>query len=316
MDHLVRIAHMDDNTAARVIASHGIDVLIDLQGLTHGARPNILVQRPAPVQISYLGLPGTCALPGVDWIIADRFVMPEALLPHCSEKPIYLPHCFQVSDRQREVGPAPTRAGCALPEDAFVFCAFSNNFKITERGFAGWMRILQAVPGSVLWLLADNDGARENLARAADAQGVGRDRLVFAPRVAPPDYLARFALADLMLDTFPYNAGTTANDALWMGLPIVTCAGRSFASRMAGSLLMAVGLAELVTGSPAEFEALAIRLGNDRARVASLKRHLAGQGRASALFDVPAIVRAIEDAVTPLALAARAAQAGTASGRG
>jgi predicted O-linked N-acetylglucosamine transferase (SPINDLY family) len=307
LDHHVRLAGVDDHTAARLIAQAGIDVLVDLQALTSGARPAILGYRAAPVQVSYLGLPGTSALPGVDWMIADRFVMPEALQPYCTERPIYLPHCYQVSDRKREVAPRPERLRYGLPEDAFVYCSFNNNHKFTAEMFAAWMRILTAVPGSVLWLLADNDTARENMLRAADAQGVARQRLIFAPRVAPAEYLARFQLADLMLDTFPFNAGTTASDALWMGLPIVTRAGRTYISRMAGSLLTAVGLPDLITESLADYEKLAITLGREPRRVASHKRYLAEHGRSSPLFDVPQIVRDIEAEFERLALAARGA---------
>jgi predicted O-linked N-acetylglucosamine transferase (SPINDLY family) len=306
LDHHVRLAGVDDHTAARLIAQAGIDVLVDLQGLTNGARPGILGWRAAPVQVSYLGLPGTSALPGVDWILADRFVMPPELLPFCTERPLYVPGCYQVSDRQRPVGARPTRAACGLPEDAFVFCSFNNNHKFTAEMFRAWMRILHAVPGSVLWLLADNDTARENMLRAADAAGVERGRLIFAPRVAPPDYLARFALADLVLDTFPYNAGTTASDALWMGVPILTRAGRSYISRMAGSLLTAVGLPDLITDSLEGYERLAITLGRTPARVASYRRYLEQHARSSPLFDVPAIVRGIEAGFERLALAARA----------
>jgi predicted O-linked N-acetylglucosamine transferase (SPINDLY family) len=302
MDHHVRLAGVDDLTAAKLIAQAGIDVLVDLQGITNGARPAILGHRPAPVQVSYLGLPGTSALPGVDWILADRFVMPEALLPYCTEKPIYLPNCYQVSDRQRDVAAPPSRAKYGLPEDAFVFCSFNNTFKFTAEVFASWIRILQQVPKSVLWLLADNDPARENMLRAADAHGVARERLVFAPRVSPQEYLARFALADLMLDTFPYNAGTTASDALWMGTPIVTLAGRSYISRMAGSLLTAVGLPDLITETLADYERLAVNIGRQPLRAASYKRYLAENGRQSPLFDVPQIVRDIEAAFERLAL--------------
>ena len=206
LDHLVRLAGVDDATAARLIAEAGIDVLVDLQGLTSGARPAILGYRAAPVQVSYLGLPGTSALPGVDWILADHYVMPPALEPYCTEKPIRLPHCYQVSDRQREVAPRPARATYGLPDDRFVFCSFNNTFKFTPEMFGAWMRILGQVPDSVLWLLADNDTARENMLRCADEHGVPRQRLLFAPRVAPPEYLARFQCADLVLDTFPYNA--------------------------------------------------------------------------------------------------------------
>ena len=305
LDHHVRLAGVDDHTAARLIAQSGIDVLVDLQGLTSGARPAILGHRPAPVQVSYLGLPGTSALPGVDWMLADRFVMPPELLPYCTEKPIYLPHCFQVSDRQREVGLRPTRASQQLPHDAFVYCSFNNNHKFTAEMFTAWMRVLQAVPGSVLWLLADNDTARENLLRQADAHAVARQRLVFAPRAAPPDYLARFQLADLMLDTFPFNAGTTASDALWMGTPILTRAGRTYISRMAGSLLHAVGLPDLVTDSLAAYEKLAVDIGRHPQRAASYRRYLAEHGRSSPLFDLPQIVRDIEHEFERLALAAR-----------
>ncbi|HSW05216.1 acetylglucosamine transferase [Aquabacterium sp.] len=305
LDHHVRLAGVDDDTAAKLIAQAGIDVLVDLQGLTSGARPAILGHRAAPVQVSYLGLPGTSALPGVDWILADRFVMPPALLPYCTEKPIYLPHCYQVSDRKRDVADKPVRATYGLPEDAFVFCSFNNNFKFTQDVFQAWMRILHAVPNSVLWLLADNDTARENMLAQADAAGVGRERLNFAPRVSPAEYLARFQLADLVLDTFPYNAGTTASDALWMGVPIVTLSGRSYISRMAGSLLTAVGLPDLVTETLADYEKLAITLGRQPARVASYKRYLAEQGQRSPLFDLPQLVRDIEAEFERLALAQR-----------
>jgi predicted O-linked N-acetylglucosamine transferase (SPINDLY family) len=307
LDHHVRLAGVDDLTAARLIAQAGIDVLVDLQGLTNGARPAILGHRAAPVQVSYLGLPGTSALPGVDYILADRFVMPPALLPYCTERPIYLPHCYQVSDRQREVAPRPERSRYGLPAEAFVYCSFNNNHKFTPEMFAAWMRILNAVPGSVLWLLADNDTARANMLAAAAAQGVAPERLVFAPRVSPAEYLARFALADAMLDTFPFNAGTTASDALWMGTPIVTRSGRTYISRMAGSLLTAVGLPELIAPDLAGYEQLAITLGRQPARVASYKRYLAEHGRTSPLFDMPQVVRDIEAEFERLALAARGA---------
>ena len=305
LDHHVRLAGVDDHTAARLIAQAGIDVLVDLQGLTNGARPAILGHRPAPVQVSYLGLPGTSALPGVDWMLADRYVMPPELLPYCTETPIYVPHCYQVSDRQREVGARPTRASQNLPEGAFVYCSFNNNHKFTAEMFAAWMRVLHAVPGSVLWLLADNDTARENMFCQADAHAVARDRLVFAGRAAPPDYLARFQLADLMLDTFPFNAGTTASDALWMGMPILTRSGRTYISRMAGSLLNAVGLPDLITDSLPAYEKLAVDIGRHPQRAASYKRYLAEHGRSSPLFDMPQLVRDIETAFERLALTAR-----------
>ena len=306
MDHHVRLAGVDDTTAARLIAQAGIDVLVDLQGLTSGARPAILGHRAAPVQVSYLGLPGTSALPGVDWMLADRYVMPPGLLPYCTEQPIYLPHCYQVSDRQREVAAMPTRAQYGLPEGVFVFASFNNNHKFTPEMFGAWMRILQQVPGSILWLLADNDTARDNMRAAATAQGVAPERLFFAPRVSPAEYLARFQLVVLMLDTFPFNAGTTASDALWMGTPMVTRAGRTYISRMAGSLLNAIGPPDLVTENLADYEKLAVTLGCQPQRVASIRRYLAEPVRSSPLFDLPQIVRDIEAQFEGLALGARA----------
>ena len=305
MDKVTLIGRADDESAARAIAEAGIDVLIDLQGLTNGARPNILAYRPAPVQISYLGLPATSAIPGVDWIIADRFVMQPEYLPYCTEKPIYLEHCYQISDRRREVGPAPTRAQYQLPEDAFVFCSFNNNHKFTEEVFDSWMRVLGQVPGSVLWLLADNEWCKANMLARAARHGIATERLIFAPRVAPAEYLARFALADLVLDTFPFNAGTTASDCLWMGTPILTRSGRSHISRMAGSLLTHVGLPDLVTETPAEYEQRAVQIGRNPARAASYKRFLRDHGRSSALFDIPGFVRELEDKLTTLALERR-----------
>jgi predicted O-linked N-acetylglucosamine transferase (SPINDLY family) len=295
LDHHIPIGGLSDEQAATLIAEHQIDVIIDLQGLTSGARPGILARRPAPVQASYLGLPATSAIPGVNYILADRYVLPEAMQPYYTERPIYLPHCYQASDRQRPVGPMPTRAQYGLPEDAFVYCSFNNNFKFTPEVFRIWMRSLKAVPGSVIWLLADNRWSQENMLREADAAGVARERLVFAPRAMPPEYLARMQLVDLFLDTFPYNAGTTANDVLWMGTPLLTRSGNSFISRMAGSLLTHVGLPDLITDSAEAYEAQAILLGRQPQRVASYKRYLQEHGRQSALFDMPSFVRHFED---------------------
>jgi len=305
MDHFTPLAGVPDAQAAELIAAAGIDVLVDLQGLTSGARPGILARRPAPVQVSYLGLPATSALPGVDWIIADRFVMTPDVLPYHTEKPIYLPNSYQVSDRRRVANAAPTRTEAGLPEDGFVFCAFNNNHKMSEAVWRCWMRILRQVPGSVLWLLADNPFAQANLTRVAAEEGISAERLVFAPRAQPADYLARFQLADLFLDTFPYNAGTTASDCLWMGTPILTRAGRTYISRMAGSLLTAVGLPDLITTTLEEYEQRAVQIGNQPARAASYKRYLAEHGHSSPLFDIPATVRDIEHAFERLALDAR-----------
>jgi len=295
MDHYIRIDRMTDEEAARCIRAHEIDVLVDLHGLTLGARADILGWRPAPVQLTWLGFPGPTAIPGVDYVLADDFVLPPELEPHFTEKPLRMPHTFQINDRRRAIGTTPTRAASGLPDDAFVFCSFNSNFKFTPDVFDSWMRILRAVPDSVLWIVADNDATRANLVREAEARGVAGNRLLFAARVAPTDYLARFRLADLFLDTNPFNAGTTASDALWAGLPVLTWAGRTFCSRMAGSLLHAVGLTELVTHTLADYEALAIALGNDRPRMAALRARLAAGRDTSPLFDTPRFVRDYED---------------------
>lgn len=309
MDHHHRLAGLSDEAAARLIAETGIDVLIDLQGLTSGARPNILAYRPAPVQVSYLGLPATSAIPGVEWIIADRFAMPPEYLPYCTEKPIYLEqHSYQISDRKRDVGPMPTRAQYQLPEDAFVFASFNNNHKFTEEMYRCWMRVLQQVDNSVLWLLADNEWSKANMLRVAAEHGIAEQRLIFAPRVTPAEYIARFALADLVLDTFPFNAGTTASDCLWAGAPILTRSGRSYISRMAGSLLTHVGLPDLITESLEEYEKRAVQIGRNPARAASYKRYLREHGRNSRLFDIPGFVRELEDKLEALALERRGQQ--------
>ena len=294
VDHYIRIADMNDEEAAKCIRAQEIDILVDLQGLTSGARPNILSARPAPVQISYLGFPGTTGLPCNDYVIADKFLLPSELTVSFSEKPLYMPNSFQVSDRGRQVGSRPTRAECGLPENAFVFCSFNNNFKFTPEVFGAWMRILEQVPDSVLWLLADNPWAEENLFKSAEAFGVKRERLIFAGRVTPADYLARYQAADLFLDTFPFNAGTTANDALWMGLPLLTYSGRSFASRMAGSLLTTLGLPELITFNLADYEKQAVSLAKNKTRISELKQYLLESRNASPLFDIPQFVRDLE----------------------
>ena len=257
-DHYIQIGGMTDAQAAQSIRDHEIDILVDLHGLTAGTRPNILSYRPAPLQVTYLGFPGPTGLPNIDYVIADRYVLPEALLPYFTEKPLYMPNCFQMNDRQRAIGPKPTRASCKLPEDAFVYCAFNNNFKFTPEMFAVWMRILKRVPKSVLWIVADSPEVRVNLTREAQAQGVEAERIIFAERVPPADYIARYQVADLFLDTFPFNAGTTASDALWAGLPILTCSGRTFASRMAGSLLSAAGMHHLIATDFKSYENIAV----------------------------------------------------------
>jgi predicted O-linked N-acetylglucosamine transferase (SPINDLY family) len=304
MDQFHRINTLDDISAARLIRSHEIDILVDLQGQTSGARANILAYRPAPIQITYLGLPATTGLPSIDYVIADRFLVPEDAAPFYSEKPLYMPDIYQVSDRQRQVGTVPSRASCGLPDDAFVFCSLNNNYKYTPEIFDVWMRILKRCPGSVLWLLADNTWAEENLRKEAAMRGVGAERILFAGRVAPENYLARYACADLFLDTFPFNAGTTANDALWMGLPILTYCGRTFAARMAGALLTAAGLEDLITYNLQDYEAKAVALASDGGvRCRQYRDHLAQVRENGVLFDTPRFARNLEDRLCQLVAA-------------
>lgn len=296
-DRFHRIDAIDDAAAAELIRSQEIDVLVDLHGLTSNARPNIVARGPAPLQVAFLGFPGPTALPHMDFVVADPFIFPDALRPHFTEAPLVLPTLYQCSDSQRPIGPIPTRSQLGLPEDRFVFCAFNNNFKFTPEVFEAWMRILRRVPDAVLWLLEDNAWSRQNLQRAAQAHGVEASRLLFAGRVMPADYLARFTAADLFLDTCPYNAGTTANDALWAGLPLLTLSGRTYVSRMAGSLLTSAGLPELVTTTLADYEERAVSLAQDRQVLATLRQRLAREKAEGRLFSTDRFVAEFEGAL-------------------
>ena len=307
MDHFHRIESLSDEAAAQLIRSHEIDILVDLQGQTSGARANILGYRPAPIQITYLGLPATTGLPSIDYVIADQFLIPPEEACHYSEKPLYMPHVYQVSDRKRVAASKPSRQSCSLPDGGFVFCSFNNSYKYTPEVFDVWMRLLHKVPGSVLWLLADNPWAEQNLINEAGLRGVTPDRLVFAKRVSPENYLAQYLCADLFLDTFPFNAGTTANDCLWMGCPLLTLSGRSFASRMAGALLTTAGLSELITYNLADYEARAVEIANDPERCGQLRLKLGMVRDSGVLFDTPRFVKDLEallqDLVSGLPLA-------------
>ena len=294
MDHHIKIGDLNDEEAAKLIRSHEIDILIDLHGLTLGSRHDILSYRPAPLQLTWLGFPGSTALPEIDYVLCDSFVFPPELEPYFSEKPLRLPQVFQVNDRQRLISPRPTRESCGLPEEAFVFCSFNNTYKITPEVFKVWMRILKRVPQSILWLIADNVTVRTNLYEQAKKQGISTDRILFAERALPSDYLARFQVADLFLDTFPFGGGTTASDALWAGLPFLTYSGKTFASRMAGSLLNAVELTELITYSLSEYENKAVELANQPERIEVMKQHLIDNRMSFALFDTPRFVRDLE----------------------
>jgi protein O-GlcNAc transferase len=306
VDRFVDISALGDAEAARLLAEMPIDIAVDLNGLTANNRRNILAHRPAPIQVNYLGFPGTMGAPFIDAIIADRFIVPPGTESDFSERVVRLPDCYQPNDRSRRIADAvPTRAQCGLPESGFVFAAFNNSYKITPPLFDIWCRLLRAVPGSVLWLLHDNEWAVANLRREAVARGVAPERMVFAPRMELPEHLARHRQADLFLDTLPINAHTTASDALWAGLPIVTCAGATLVSRVAGSLLHAVGLPELVAEDLAGYEELALRLASDPAALGEIKARLAANRATSPLFDTDRYRRNIEAAYLDMVAAYR-----------
>jgi len=293
-EHFDDLQHLPHRQAAERIRRDEIDVLIDLKGYTHRARPNILAYRPAPVQVNYLGYPGTMGAPFIDYIIADAFIVPPEAAHDFSECVGYLPDCYQPNDTRREIADAPNRAACGLPADGFVFCAFNNSFKITPQFFAIWIRLLNSTPGSVLWLLESNPLVSSNLRAAAAAAGIDPARLVFAPIVPHLQHLARHRQADIFLDTLPCNAHTTASDALWAGLPVVTCAGATFAGRVAGSIVGAAGLPELVTHSPADYENLALALTREPRRLAALRNRLSVDRRNLPLFDMRKRARELE----------------------
>lgn len=296
-DRIHVVPHLEDRQIAQLMRELQIDVAIDLMGHTLHSRPGIFAQRPAPVQIQHLGMPGTMGAPFMDYLIADEFLIPAAERAHYDEALILMPHCFQSNDDQRRIDAAPLgRRDVGLPDEAFVFCSFNNSYKINPEGFAAWMRILKRVPDSVLWLVADDEPTRDHLRAAASAQGISAERLIFAPRMAYARHLARMRLADLFLDTLPFNAGTTASDALWAGVPLLTCPGRSFAARMAGSLLNALDMPELIADSPAHYETLAVELAHDSQRLKQLRDKLARQRLMQPLFQTRSHTRALEAA--------------------
>lgn len=296
-DRFVEIGPLSDEQAARQIAADGIDVLVDLKGYTAGARPGIFARRPAPVQVNYLGYPGSMQAGFIDYIVADATVIPRAEAAWFAEAVVWLPHSYQANDdRQPIADDTGGRAAFGLPEGGTVYCCFNRAYKIERQIFAAWMRILAAVPGSVLWLLVDHADTQASLRAAASAAGVDPARLVFAGRRTKREHLARHRLADLFLDTQTVNAHTTASDALWAGLPLLTCCGDSFAGRVAASLLRAVGLPELVVPTLADYERAAIELGRDRGRLAALRARLAGNRLAMPLFRTAPYARQLEAA--------------------
>ena len=296
-EHFVDVRDMDDVAVAHWLREREIDIAVDLKGYTFEARLGVFAQRPAPVQVNYLGFPGTLGAPYIDYIVADETVIPPQDRAHYAEQVVYLPGCYQPNDRKREIAAvAPPRSALGLPEAGFVFCSFNNNYKITPPVFDVWMRLLLAVPGSVLWLLEGNAVVADNLRREARARGVAPERLVFAPRAPLPEHLARHGRADLFLDTLPCNAHTTASDALWAGLPVLTCLGGTFAGRVAGSLVRAAGLPDLAVASLAEYEALALRLAGQPDALAAVRARLAAGRERAPLFDSERSCRNLEAA--------------------
>ena len=295
-DHFSDIRTLTHEQAARKIREDGIDILIDRQGYTTRHRMGILAFKPTPIQVNYLGYPGTMGADYLDYVIADPVVAPMGEQEFYVEKLVHMPHCYQSTDDRQDVAETPTRESCGLPEDAFVFCCFNNTNKIRPDFFDIWMRLLDKVPGSVLWLLNKNKLVEGNLRREAKNRGIDPARLIFAPSMPHADHLARQKLADLFLDTLSYNAHTTASDALWAGLPLVTCTGDTFAGRVAASILKAVGMDELITDSRKEYEALALELAQKPKKLAAIKKKLEKNKAGSPLFDTTLYARHIEAA--------------------
>ena len=296
-DKVIDARNQSDDSVAAMIAESDADIAVDLGGHTSGGRPRIFVRRPAPLQVAYLGYPATSAIPTIDYLLADRVVAPAVDWPDYTEEIVWLPNSYYPHDDRQPISTTPVnRAQYGLPAEGFVFCSFNNSFKIAPFVFDVWMKILEQTPGSVLWLLDSTAGVSRNLRREAAARGVAPERLIFAPRTPTAEHLARHRLADLFLDTLPYNAHTTATDALWAGLPVLTCPGETFPSRVAASLLTAIGMPELITSSLEGYAALAVRLARDPAALAALKAKLAANRDTTPLFDTARFTRHLETA--------------------
>ena len=297
MDRIVAISGLSDAEAAAAIAGEGIDVLIDLNGFNGLNRMGVFALRPAPVQATLPGYPGTLGADFIDYIVADATVLPPRHMPFYAEKAVHLPDSYQPNDRGKAISDrAFSRTDVGLPDKAFIFCCFNANYKILPPMFDAWIRILRSVEDSVLWLLADNAEATANLRREAAARGVDPARLVFAARAPLADHLARHALADLFLDTLPCNAHATASDALWAGLPLLTCIGGTFSGRVAASLLNAIGLPELIAPTLPDYEATAIRLARNPTELARLRGKLGENRLTTPLFDTARYTRHLESA--------------------
>jgi predicted O-linked N-acetylglucosamine transferase (SPINDLY family) len=295
VDHWTDITAMTDDQAATRIAADGIDILIDLNGYTKDARTKVFARRAAPVNVNWFGYPGTMGTPYYHYVIADDVVVPPENELYYSEKVVRLP-CYQPNDRKRVVAERkPTRAEAGLPDNAFVFCSLNGMQKTTPITYDRWIAILNGVPNSVLWLLTSTAETNERLRQYAADRGVSPERIVFAEKMSNPDHLARYPLADLFLDNFPYGAHTTASDSMWMGVPILTMPGRSFASRVCASLVTAAGIGEMVCATPQDYVERAVAFGNDPASLAPVKARLAAGRESCLLFDTPKLVRHLED---------------------
>jgi predicted O-linked N-acetylglucosamine transferase (SPINDLY family) len=295
-DGFLDVRTKTDRELAVLLREREIDIAVDLMGYTNNGRPGILALRAAPIQVNYVGFAGTLGAEHIDYIIADRVVIPDKFRKFFTEQVVYLPDTYWPTDCERAVAETPTRMAAGLPETGFVFCCFNQSHKIAPPIFDIWMRLLRQVGGSVLWLVEDDADAACNLRHEAERRGVAESRLIFAPRVKIEAYLARMPLADLLLDTLPFNAHTTASDALWTGLPLVTCVGSAFAGRVAASILRAAGLPELITDNLADYEALALRLAGDPQRLAQIRAKLQRNRQRYPLFDTDRFRRHIESA--------------------
>src|ERR1700692_948949 len=295
--HFIDVRDSSDQEIAALMRRSEIDIAVDLMGFTKDHRLGVLARRAAPIQVNYLGYPGTTGAPYMDYILADATVISEDHDAFYAERVVRLPGTYQINDNRRAIGlRTPTREACGLPQDAFVFCCFNNPQKITPEIFDIWMRLLRATDNSVLWLFAGNAKAAANLRLETEKRGGAPERLIFAPKASVADHLARHRLADLCLDTLPYNAHTTASDALWAGLPVLTCLGATFAGRVAASLLGAIGLRELISTNLADYERLAIDLATTPDRLATIRGKLAANRLATPLFDTELLTRHIEAA--------------------
>jgi protein O-GlcNAc transferase len=296
-ERFINVENQSDLEIADLMRRLEIDVAVDLMGFTKDARSSVMARRAAPIQVNYLGYPGTMGASYIDYILADPVVIPEQQAEFYTEQVVWLPETYQINDDKRAIADrTPTRQECGLPPEAFVFCCFNNTQKLMPDVFYVWMQLLRATQDSVLWLLEGNPKASENLRRAVERHGVASQRLIFAPKLSLPEHLSRQRQADLFLDTLPYNAHTTASDALWAGLPVLTCLGSTFAGRVAASLLTAVGLDELITTSLSEYEMLARRIAEDRMFLTSIRTKLAHNRGTSPLFDTQRATRHIESA--------------------